>query len=486
MLEGARNKDHGLRIQEAGGREKMLIINVILVDIACVALLLYIYKRHGLGEVLPYYIFMMIFFPSVIQLDFFGFFDFTVQRIVTITMLVLALLSLNQSSPVSRIELKYLIVVLLIWSFLSNVNSIVLVVSLKRMMAYVLEYFTLFFILSKYVTSTTIIRKIFVSVQIAIFLACILGFIEYLNGWSLNSLFPSEAGRFSYLDRSMVARQGRLKSIFPHPILFGSAIAMTLPITFHFMANTKNRIIQVLLWINVVFMMFCLYKTTSRGPWIASGIAIVMLFVMYPSTRRFILTIGVTSVLILFIRPGIWSSLSNILLATFDPTTPLGSSYQYRYALVEVIMNALDVSIGRTLMGYGQDAFYYLGLEAEFDGRIYQFLSMDSAWAKILFELGYVGFVISVVIFVRALMHVFMSYYKYFNTIWHQHFTVYAIMMVVFYFMMTNVAIYGWGPNGYLLWMAIALSCTHAHLIDTAMVIRNHEIKRRTEATVIS
>lgn len=464
----------------------MLIINVILVHIASVALILYIFRRYGIGEVLPYYIFLMVFFPSSVQIDFFGLFDFTLQRVVTITMLILALLSLKQSSPVSRIELKYWIVVLIVWSFLSNAYSIVPVVSFKRMMAYVLEYFTLFFILSKYVTSTRIIRKIFISIQIAIFLACFLGFIEYLNGWSLNSLFPSEAGRFSYLERSVVARQGRLKSIFPHPILFGSAIAMILPITFHLMANAKNRIVQVLLWLGVALMLFSLYKTTSRGPWMASGIAIVMLFVMYPSTRKFILTLGITAVLVLFIRPGIWISLSNIVMATFDPTTPLGSSYEYRYALVEVVRNALHISPQRTLMGYGQDAFFYMGLEAEFDGRIYRFLSMDSAWAKILFELGYVGFFISVIVFIRALIQASISYYKYFNTIWHQHFTIYAIMMVVFYFMMTNVAIYGWGQNGYLLWMAIALSFTHAHLIDTATAIRDYSRIRQTKVPAAS
>ncbi|MGD0008673.1 MAG: hypothetical protein ABSE93_09045 [Terriglobia bacterium] len=38
------------------------------------------------------------------------------------------------------------------------------------------------------------------------------------------------------------------------------------------------------------------------------------------------------------------------------------------------------------------------------------------------------------------------------------------VTLVGYYFMMTNVGIYSWGQNGYMLWIVIALSLVHGRL----------------------
>jgi hypothetical protein len=441
----------------------MLMLNVYILHLISVILLVYIYKKNGLAAVLPIYIFLMIFIPENAQFQIFELFDLTIQRTTTITIILLSVFSSNKATN-NRIQLKYLILIVIITSVISNAYSVVPSISFKRMLAYTFEFYVLYFVLCKYINDIHTITKILISIHLAITLTCLIGIIENINGWSLSQLFPSELGRFSFLNRSTLARVGRIKSVFPHPILFGGAIALTLPITFHLLNISKTKISKIILWISLLLMLFCLWKTTSRGPWIAAAIAILLLFIFYPATRKFILIIAVLGILVLIARPGIWLSLQNIARATFDPSTPLGSSYSYRYVLLNVVQEALSSDAMRFILGYGQDSFFHLGLEAELNERIHRFLSCDSSWIKILIESGYLGLFLSMLIFRKSLVNSvknsFNLSYRYRN-----NFIIYMIGMIVFYFMMTNVAIYGWGQNGYILWIMIALTFTNEELM---------------------
>jgi len=455
----------------------MLIINVYIVHLLCVGIIIYFYWKKGLSYIFPIYMFCMIFFPGNVQIKLPGLFDLTIQRVLTIVILILVLISKREEIFQKKNELKYLIILLIVWIGLSNIYSIVPIVSLKKMLAYIFEYFTIYFIFVKYVNDTVTIRKVLISIHLAVVLASVLGVVEYINRWSFINVFPTGSGRFGDIDRTISARSTRIKSVFPHPILFGSAIAMTLPITFHLLVNSKKRVIDAALWVSIYIMIFCLWKTVSRGPWIAAALAMIIVFIFYGAVRKYLLIIAASMVLAMVIRPGIFVSLKHIAFATFDPTTPLGGSYEYRYVLYKLVQQALDESTLRFLLGYGQDSFFYLGLETEFRGFIYKFLSCDSSWAKILIESGYVGFILSVIIFGTAFISSIINYFKTPYPIKY-NFIIYTSIMAAVYFLMTNVAIYGWGQNSYILWVVIAFTYAHRNLYNTYKNLNEYKRKK--------
>ena len=103
------------------------------------------------------------------------------------------------------------------------------------------------------------------------------------------------------------------------------------------------------------------------------------------------------------------------LLATFDPTSPLGSSYEYRYVLRELAVKAVSKDMGRALWGYGMESFYYLGLQGNLYGKPYRFLSCDSSWVELLVETGYVGLIIVAALLFSPAWEAWKEFRRYFG-----------------------------------------------------------------------
>ncbi len=423
---------------------------------ASIIILAYYGKRNGMSRIIPFFVFMVIVSPMVAKINLLGLFDITIQRSLTVTLIILYLLDKKNIQLKNNTYLGYLIVLSFIWGIISNLNSIVPVISFKRMLSFLVEYYVIYFILVKRIVNDNNIKRILIAIQFGITVVCILGIIEYFTSWSPKNLFPYDASRFSFLNRNYIARVGRISSTFPHPILFGSTIAMTIPITFYLIVSESGWK-KIFFQISLFLALFCLWKTGSRGPMLATIIAVSFLFISLPKGRKYIILTAISFLLILIIKPGIWMSLKNMVYATLDPTTQLGSSYEYRYALYELIINVLAENPLRLIWGYGQESFFYLGLETEFSGYIHRFLSCDSSWAEILIESGYIGLLITLIIFSRVSISCLINFYK-FNYTLKFLFLIFFSSMLVFFFMMTNVDIYGWGQTGHILWIIIALN----------------------------
>jgi hypothetical protein len=211
-------------------------------------------------------------------------------------------------------------------------------------------------------------------------------------------------------------------------------------------------------------MFLNLYKTSSRGPWIAAiiGLALSLLF-GNRSMRLGVLLICLSAVTILVTRPGVWTTITNLYRETINPDTAQGESYQWRWALYSIAFERLNNDIGRALVGFGPESFFYLRWHGTFGGRTVIFESCDSSIAALMIETGYVGMILTVLLPIRAL------------SLAHKHLTnlrassdplpkVIGISIIVFSFMMTNVLIFGWGQQSFLFWILLSMIAIYPQL----------------------
>jgi O-antigen ligase len=159
---------------------------------------------------------------------------------------------------------------------------------------------------------------------------------------------------------------------------------------------------------------------------------------------------------VLVVRPGVWSTISNLYLETMDPDTAQGASYEWRYALYRITGRELSKDFGRALWGFGPESFYYLGLEGEFQGAIWKFQSCDSAVVELLMDTGFIGFLLVAAILLNAAGAAFRG----FRTLPRPSNGVCLVLFAnicAFCFLMTNVELFAWGQQAYMLWILIAM-----------------------------
>jgi len=434
---------------------------------------------HGLKAALPFFCLVLILSPGEAQIRIPGIFDISLQRTAVMTLFVLFLfLKDSKKYYVNRDVrvIKYLIIIAIAWQLLSNFNSIVPVTSFKRMLAYLIEFYLVYFILVNTIDDLKTVYKIITSVIIAMTIVCIFGVIELYSGWSPKNLLPHEIGRFELGRIGATRFRMRINSLFPHAILFGGAIVITVPLAFHVLNIYYKRWQRALLWFSIVIMMFCLFKTDSRGPWLALGLSFILLFLFHQPSRKYLISLFLIVSFVLIVRPGLWNYLEGKLNATLDPTTPTGSSYQYRYVLYKVVMEAVSKEYSRTIYGYGQDSFYYLELETEFKGRSYTFLSCDSAWAAFLIEFGYFGLFIMFLLF----GWIIYAHFRNFFTVMRPYNLLNAIFFIIFfafYFMMLSVNTLSFGQLGIYLWIVIALSMAYIQITSNIGFMESEELE---------
>jgi len=207
-------------------------------------------------------------------------------------------------------------------------------------------------------------------------------------------------------------------------------------------------------------MGLCLYKTSTRGPWLAIVISFgFLLFASSPRIKRTVVIFGVLTGLFLAVRSGVYQSIVFIVQASFDMNTSIGSSYEYRYALVDVAKDALSRDLLRTLFGYGPETFFYLNLKREFLDMEYTFLSCDSSWIQSAIETGLSGFSILAILLGGIFLYQAYNLRNLSGKLKDMMVCI-AAFNFSFLFLMSNVAIYGWVQFGHIYWILAALSVT--------------------------
>jgi O-antigen ligase len=123
----------------------------------------------------------------------------------------------------------------------------------------------------------------------------------------------------------------------------------------------------------------------------------------------------------------------------------------------------LSKNFARALWGYGPESFYYLGLEGEFQGATWKFESCDSAVVELLMDTGCVGFLLVAALLLKAAGAAFRGFRRLPSPA-NSVCLVLFVNLCAFCFLMTNVMLFGWGQQAYMLWILIALAMIYPGL----------------------
>lgn len=442
---------------------------ILVIDVIVVLVLIYEGKRGGLDAALPYFVFIVILLPEECRIQLPGLFDLYTHRLALIVLAIL-FFSSSKRSGIRVLPFKRLIFLHIGWVFVSTLASIVVVTSFKQLLAQVLEYYLLYYIILKGVSDVRTISRTLYAMIAAMSVCSIISLFEIYGHWSVLSIFPSEFqvdyGTGNAFYSEMFDRGIRARSTFPHPILFGGALAMVIPLAFYLLTTScKSWPQKAFLNISLLLMFWSLYKTSSRGPWLATMFAMVILAIAAESKiRKRIVVVAVLACAVLIIRPGVAQTLLNIYESTFDPASRMGSSFQYRPALFHTVSESLNENLTRAILGFGLGSFREKGLILELPGiETHRWYTCDSSWVLFWYETGYVGlFILSTLLF-RPFLLALRSFRKFSRSDRDLSLALLS-SLAAFYVVMISVAIYGWGQNGHMLWTVIGLSTTYTML----------------------
>ncbi len=438
------------------------MILVIVIDLIVAIYLCRKASASGLEAALPFAAFAIVLIPIESSIPL-GLFELTTQRLIIALLLVLYLSSgRNEAWPRDGLPmpLKALIIVHICWCALSTANSVVPLMSIKKAVSVILEYYTLYFIFWRMLSKTETVRKVLFAIVLAMIVASVFGAFEAYGAPNVLGFFPKAGHHFDM--NAETEREIRVQSTFDHPILFGAALAMAITTSLYLISVARKRSEITVLWVGLMLMFLNIYKTSSRGPWLDVILAFPLLALFSRNkVRKYIMVIGLLSITAMVVRPGIWATVKGIYDNSFDMNTSTGTSYAYRYALQNAVTEKLKGSPTRAVWGFGLESFYDLHLEGDFLGSPHVFLSCDSSWSELMIETGFVGLAIIILILVKPVWYSYKNYRR-LDGSGKELSLLLMVNLLVFYFQMYSVGMYSWGQNGYMLWIMIAIVFAHA------------------------
>lgn len=276
---------------------------------------------------------------------------------------------------------------------------------------------------------------------------------------------------------------GRVTSTFPHAILFGNALVLGIPWALYLVTLAKSSLRKNLLWASIVLMFWNIYKTMSRGPWLALMLSLLLLLLFSQGgVRKYLVVISVLATLVLVVRPGVWETVKDTYRETLDPESARGESYQYRYDLMRMARAALAKDLSRAAWGFGPESFYYLALEGEDPdtGHTEKFDSCDSAFVDVMVGTGYVGLALVLLLLLKFIGMSLRAFTRLPRPT-DQLSLVFLVSLVAFAFMMASVMSWGWGQQSYMIWITFALSVACPRLVLTGVSPSESGVPERTE-----
>lgn len=459
------------------------------VDIIVLVTLINVGTRRGLERALPVFAFFITLLPEECHIPLPGLFDLYTHRLALIVMTVL-FCAKNKRSAIRILPLKNLLIMHGGWLLLSTLTSIVVMTSAKQFIAQVLEYYVIFFIMVKTITDVETVFKIVFSMVAAVGVACIFGLIEIYFQWTVLSLFPADLQEFygtgGPIYTELLDRGIRVRSTFAHPILFGGAISMMIPFALYLSTTAKRRLQRAALAMFLILMLWNIYKTSSRGPWLATAVSMIVFFLAANGkVRKQFLLIGALVILVLLTRPGVKDTIVNTYRATMDTNTQMGMSFAYRPALFRAVTKTLNDDPFRALVGFGLNSFRQKGLIIVLPGiDTHIWYTCDSAWLLFAYETGYVGLLLITAILFKPAVMAFNAYrtlprkYRYFCATC-------GSSLLSFFIVMISVAAYGWGQNGSMLWIVNAITVSYVILKKREAEHGQKLPSRSVDATVV-
>lgn len=443
---------------------------IVAIDLIVVCALVGIALTKGFEEAVPLFAFIVTLAPGESTIPLPGLFLLSTQRVATITLLLLYCVAGVRNATAAKpcgTPLKYLILLIIGWNLVSTMNSVVFTTSLKTVLSNVFDFYVVYYIVTTTVSDSRTVQRIVIAFVSALTVCCICGWGEAYFTWSVANLFPPVAYRFTPGQDGLLESSDRIRSTFPHAILFANGLTLGIPMALYLLAIARSGLQRTLICISIVLMFWSIYKTMSRGPWLALVISLILLmFLSQGKIRKYVVIISVLTMSVLVIRPGVWETVKNTYVETVDPDSARGESYEYRYTLMRVGQKALAKDLGRAAWGFGPESFYYLGLQGEDPetGHTVKVDSCDSALVELMVDTGYIGLVLVIVLMFKATLVSWRGF-----TLLPKPANLLSLVLVInlvaYGFMMLSVMNFGWGQQSHMLWIVVALSMVYGDLV---------------------
>lgn len=374
--------------------------------------------------------------------------NFNLQRLILVVLLIAAiqkngLLQKNRAAPFTGALVLYAAVNLLPFVF-----SIDLLMSIKAYFSFTIEIVLFYIIISKSIDTRHDARHVAFAGTSALLAVAILAIIERYTGFNpVDAFMPEYVRKLQY--------ENDILSMFPHRILLGTAMAMGWPLALAFAQAGKAH--RRFWWIGICLILTACYLSFSRGPWIGAMFGGLTMFLFAgAAVRRQTMIVIVLIILALFIRPGVWETLTASAKDTANAESFKGQTYQYRWELWTIAWDKISRSGHRVLFGFGLGATEVMTFDAviTYTGETTKLWSWDNHYAATLLESGLVGLAAFTGLYCFFFWKIFVTRAGLEEEDKTLHAAIMAAMVIML-FMMTNVAMFAPQLN-YLLWSLIA------------------------------
>ncbi|MBL7057852.1 O-antigen ligase family protein [Patescibacteria group bacterium] len=213
----------------------------------------------------------------------------------------------------------------------------------------------------------------------------------------LGLIVPSIVGYYEFFagtgwyDPSM--RTYRIDSTFTHPVIFSGYLLLAMPILYALVEDKIKNRVKVGLFAFLGNNLFFVIASLTRGIWNA-GAAMLLVFGGIKSRKTLVAGILIFVLTFMFIEP-----LKQRVYDTFRPSPD--SSFQTR---LDIIKTTFPAFWSAPFLGYGFGAFEVIHLRYNEDARFWPSLQAHNDYLRILIELGVIGAILYLSIFISLLL----------------------------------------------------------------------------------
>lgn len=414
---------------------------------------LWVRLRKDFVSGLSYAIVVVVAFTPLIRVETPGMLpELTLHRAVLISLLF-AWMRSQPAIPTRDAPLRRLILFWIVVASISLLGTVDMSVSLKRYLDYVLDIFAFYVVVVTSLRGREDALRLLRSACLGLAIVAVLAVLEKYTRINVVDRFVSPD------PEAMMTRD--VRSTYRHRILLGTGMAMGIPIALAVVRNAASRRIRIGAWISAALMIASCYFAQSRGPWLASVLAVFAVFVLGSGAlRKPLIGFAVLAVITLLARPGVLGTLSGFASSTKDPDSLKGGTYRYRLELWRVAAHGVSQSPWRFLFGNGpgSGANQSLSWTLSYRGSDFEVTSWDNDLAYSLYQYGYVGLLATLALY-GIIPFSFLTSLRRFNDVHRDTLVCIGASTLALLFMMSNVMIFARQLH-YLLWTTTAIGFT--------------------------
>lgn len=339
----------------------------------------------------------------------------TIHRLTLLMLLLFWCKNRNARTPSGPIPFMRFQVALLVGFGASTLMPIVtpntyLVVTLKQYLDYVTGVFLLFKIFQTSLHDRATIQSVIRMLAVALIVVAFFGYTERYLHFAVTDMLPRTQGRYEFeaLFSSAGRQSGDIISTYRHRILFGIACAIGLA-TLLSRCNSRKSALDLGKWLWICFLAGGVYFSASRTPWVGFVIAtIYMSLLVFRKLMKRSVALVLLGGLAFLARPGAWTSLEALFLATANEDSIKGSSANWRAQLFQHALHIVTTSgPHHFVFGYGGGSRSSLAATLPMiqlsTGRWVAAESWDNDYAIALLEQGVWGFIVKCSFYLYAL-----------------------------------------------------------------------------------